>query len=127
MGYFAFLNNKAFQTNSPQRGWKLEVHSFCPPHIFSFQTNSPQRGWKRPSIIPSILFMLSFPNQLPSAGMETFLFLSELKTTFQPLSKPTPLNGDGNPLYPPKKDTLQSSFQTNSPQRGWKLYLITCH
>ena len=37
------------------------------------------------------------------------------------LSKPTPLSGDGNPEEKVKfKKSLQKSFQTNSPQRGWK-------
>ena len=51
--------------------------------------------------------------------METLSLLHKYFHRF--LSKPIPLNGDGNPMIAKIIKTIaEFSFQTYSPQRGWK-------
>ena len=83
----------AFQTNSPQRGWKplgyLERHA-----VQTFQTNSPQRGWKLSYIQRFALgTVLSKPTPLSGDGNHC---KHRVVHDYHLLSKPTPLNGDGN-------------------------------
>ncbi len=84
-----------------------------------------------------------FPNLFPSTGMETGRNMEEFKLTLTlskpiplngdgnsfsnerfsrmhgALSKPIPLNGDGNIIHVVVTNCM-NSFQTYSPQRGWK-------
>ncbi len=62
-----------------------------------------------------------FTNQFPSTGMETSL--SPCAVT-RKLYKPIPLNGDGNFLRNRRPLNHTFSLQTNSPQRGWKRWLV---
>ena len=91
-------NTLTFQINSPQRGWKRVLVQLYLGGKLTFQINSPQRGWKQFRYCESDSCVCFFPNQLPSAGMETFMVIFHFKKN------------------------LPHSFQINSPQRGWKHY-----
>ncbi|MEL7243411.1 MAG: hypothetical protein AAGM40_13850, partial [Cyanobacteria bacterium J06573_2] len=55
----------------------------------------PSTGMETKDALCDLLPNSPFPNQLPSTGMETFAEMDINYFCFD-LSKPTPLNGDGN-------------------------------